>query len=78
MANKSLLTYFKSLSNIRERIYDGSVDLTLRFYERYMLPQGWWHGMGPEGRVSIKELKIREFRDRKKLLNPYQKEQLIA
>lgn len=78
---KSLLSTFRSLtslSSLREKVYDKSVDMTLRFYERYMLPQGWWHGMSPEGRVGIKELKLREFRDRKKLLNPYQKEQLLA
>lgn len=28
--------------------------------------------------MPLKELKLREFRDRKKLLNPYQKEQLLA
>jgi hypothetical protein len=28
--------------------------------------------------LSIKEMKLREFRERRKLLNPYQKEQLIA
>jgi len=30
--------------------------------------------MGPNKRTSIKELKLREFRDRKKLLNPYTKD----
>ena len=34
--------------------------------------------MGPDKSLSIKELKLREFRDRKTLLNPYQKEQLIS
>lgn len=63
---------------MREKVYDKSVDYTLHFYERYFLPQAWWNGMGPDKRLSIKELKLREFRDRKTLLNPYQKEQLIS
>ena len=33
--------------------------------------------MGPDKRTSIKELKLREFRDRKKLLNPYTRDQLM-
>ena len=53
------------------------MDKTLIFYERWILPQPWQHPSGKD-RVSIKELKLREFRERRKLLNPYQKEQLIA
>ena len=58
-------------------MYDYAVDKTLIIYERWILPQPWHHPSGKD-RVSIKELKLREFRERRKLLNPYQKEQLIA
>ena len=50
-----------------------AVDYTLKFYERWVLPQPW-HLPAAKERVSLKELKLREFRERKKLLNPYQKE----
>ena len=65
---------FKNPGQIKSKLYDLSVDKTLKFYERWVLPQEWWHGHSETTRVSIKELKLREFRDRKKLLNPYQKE----
>jgi hypothetical protein len=42
--------------------------MTLRFYERWILPQDTMNGVP---RVSLREIKLREFRDRKKLLNPY-------
>jgi len=74
---KNALSKF-SVANLRERLYDKSVDLTLRFYERWVLPQSWWNNYGPEQRVSLKELKLREFRDRKALLNPYKRDQLIS
>jgi hypothetical protein len=64
----------KGQATLTSKLYDKSVDLTLHFYERWVLPQEWWHGMGPSKRPSIKELKLREFRDRKKLLNPYTKD----
>ena len=61
------------ITRLRARAYDKAVDFTLRFYERYVLPRGeWW--AEADKRVSLRELKVREFRDRRKLLNPYQKE----
>ena len=49
------------------KIYQRAVGKTLHFYETYMLPQGI-------KRKSLLELKRQEFDDRKRLLNPYQKE----
>ena len=61
---------------LREKLYDKSVSAALMFYERWVLPQSWWSGS--DQRVSIRELKLREFRERKALLNPYKREQLIS
>ena len=44
---KNALSKF-SVANIRERVYDKAVDVTLRFYERWVLPQSWWNNYGPE------------------------------
>ena len=62
------------MGRLRERLYDASVAGALWFYERWVLPQGWWAVQ----RVGIRELKLREFRERRALLNPYKREQLIA
>ena len=57
------------VSNLRERTRARAVNLVLRFYEAWIIP--------PQ-RVSLIELKRREFRDRKLLLNPYKKEEVIV
>jgi len=45
------------------KIQDKAVDITLKYYERYILPQN-------PGRVSLLDSKKEEFRLRKQLLNP--------
>ena len=59
----SLLKSQNSISDLRERIYDKAVAVTLNFYEKYVLPQ--------DQTQSLRQLKLQEFRDRKKMLNPY-------
>ena len=56
-------------SAIKDRLYAKSVNVTLNFYEKYVLPKGL--------KESLKDIKLKEFRERKKLLNPYQRDQLI-
>lgn len=55
---------------MKQKLYDKAVDVSLKFYEKYVLPSGGQ-------KLSLRELKLQEFRDRKKLLNPYQKEELL-
>ncbi len=71
---KGVLTKSPGGLPLQSRLYDASVAQTLKLYERYVLPQEWWHGMNESKRISLRELKVKEFRDRKKLLNPYQKD----
>ena len=56
---------------IKQKLYEYSVQQTLKVYENWVLPRTNLDGVK---RVSLREVKLREFRDRKKLLNPYQKE----
>lgn len=56
---------------IKQRLYEFSVEQTLKVYEKWILPRTNLDG---GKRISLKEIKLREFRDRKKMLNPYQKE----
>ena len=58
-------------TSIKQKLYNTSVNCTLYLYERWILPQTNIDG---GKRISLREIKLREFRDRKKLLNPYQKE----
>jgi len=47
---------------LSQRLYAFSVEMTLRFYERWILPQETMNG---SPRISLKEIKLKEFRDRK-------------
>lgn len=63
--------------------YQTAVLKTLKFYEHYMLPRETVceDGLTPYGkppRQGLLELKKQEFTDRKRLLNPYQKELMEA
>jgi hypothetical protein len=72
MASK-LIQSIKNLGkgpSLKSRSYDLAVDYTLRFYERWILPQPWHHSTAKD-RISLRELKLKEFRERRKLLNPY-------
>lgn len=67
---KNFFQNFGKGPTLKSRLYNLSVDYTLKFYERYVLPQpSKW--AAAKDRVGLREIKLREFRDRKKLLNPY-------
>lgn len=65
-----LFKRFPTPALIKERAYDKAVSVTLKLYEKWILP--------PNQKISLKELKLQEYRDRKKLLHPYQKEELLS
>jgi hypothetical protein len=64
-----MVSKYLSLKPLKTKLYDKAVDITLKFYESVVLPPG--HN------VSLKNLKLKEYRDRKKLLHPYERETLI-
>ena len=57
---------------MRKSLYNKSIYYTIHFYENYILPRDM-----NKNRKSLTQLKQQEFIDRKRLLNPYQKELLI-
>lgn len=57
-------------NKMQSKVYNWAVLRTLNFYETYMLPKD------PK-RISLLQIKQKEFQDRKKLLNPYQKNLLV-
>ena len=58
------------------KIYDKSVRLTLRFYEGWILPSGGQHDYF-RSLKSLQQVKIDEFNEKKKLLNPYSKQKML-
>ena len=60
---RSFLSLLTKPALLSERIYDKSVDVTLKFYESWIIPKGQT--------ISLRDLKLKEFNDRRKLLNPY-------
>ena len=60
----------KNITSLKHKLYEKSVNLTLRVYENWILPPGV--------KTSLKDTKLKEFRDRRKLLNPYQRDQIIT
>lgn len=63
--------------------YQSAVHKTLWFYESYLLPREkvCENGLTPYGkppRQPLFELKKQEFTDRKRMLNPYQKEMMVS
>ena len=67
---KSGLLKLAYLNFQKSEYYKLAVDKTLGIYEKYVLPEN-------RKRKSLLELKTEEFNDRKRLLNPYQKEMLL-
>ena len=61
----------------RERAYDAAVAKTLHFYEGWILPCPKMDGFQKQTRISLREAKLREFREKKKLLNPYERDMLL-
>lgn len=53
----------KSTTTIKDYLYDKAVEKTLKYYERWVLPKGQL--------TSLRDIKLKEFNDRRKLLNPY-------
>jgi hypothetical protein len=63
---------------MRTRLYDRAVLKTLFFYETWVLPDNDTYGWPKDQhRLSLREAKLKEFRERKALLNPYDKEKLL-
>lgn len=62
----------------RQSAYNRAVQKTLDFYEKWVLPDNETYGFPAENRrMSIREAKLKEFRKRKALLNPYEKNKLL-
>ena len=57
------------MSVLYKKAYSSAINKTLWVYENYFLPREL-----NKNRVSLVDLKKQEFNDRKKMLNPYQKE----
>ena len=49
----------------------------LNFYEGWILPDMKTGGFNATYRPTLKQMKLKEFRERKKLLNPYSREQMV-
>eukprot|EP00347_Sterkiella_histriomuscorum_P008809 403343668 len=67
---KQIFSSKKPYATFKEVGYDKAVDLTLKFYEKWVLPQDVKLG-------SLRDIKNKEFLVRRKLLNAYQKDQLL-
>ena len=67
----------KSVQSFRAQLYDRAVARTLAIYENWILPDPAEHGFARTTRISLREAKLREFREKKKLLHPYEREQLL-
>ena len=63
----------RSVLKLKERAYDAAVARTLNFYESWVLPCPKEGGFLKQKRISLREAKLREFREKKQLLNPYEK-----
>jgi len=59
-----------SLQKFKTKLYDKTLSRTLSFYETWVLPKS-------SSRKSLREVKMEEFRERKKLLNPYERPLLL-
>ena len=58
--------------------YDRAVLRTLNFYEKWILPDNDMYGWPKENRrISLREAKLKEFRIRRALMNPYDKTRLL-
>jgi hypothetical protein len=62
----------------RSKPYQYMLQKTLHLYEHYVLPREIIHPNGlthfnKKKRTSLLQLKRQEFKDRKRMLNPYQK-----
>jgi hypothetical protein len=67
----------KSVARLKERAYDAAVGKTLAFYETWVIPCPKQGGFEREYRISLHEAKLREFREKKQLLNPYERTLLL-
>ena len=68
----------RAFAQVKERAYDTAVARTLQLYENWILPCPKTGGFQAQTRVSLREAKLREFREKKSLLNPYERDALIG
>ena len=61
----------------KDLLYDKAVSRTLALYETWVLPCPISHGFQNSKIITLREAKLIEFRERKKLLNPYERPLLI-
>ena len=67
----------ENIVKLYRRVYDRSVFRVLNFYESWILPDMKTGGFNATYRPTLKQIKLKEFRERKKLLNPYSREQMV-
>ena len=68
---------FTSAIKFKNRLYDRAVNATLHLYESWILPCPVTYGFQSTKLISLREAKLIEFRERKKLLNPYERPMLL-
>lgn len=61
---KQIFSSKKPFAAFKELAYDKSVDMTLKVYERWVLPQD-------VKLTPLRDIKVKEFMTRRKLLNAY-------
>ena len=61
--------FFRHPQAVKQDIHTFFINIALNYYENWVLPKQ---------SISLRELKIQEFEDRKKLLHPYSKDNFIA
>ena len=59
------------------KLYKGAINLTLRFYESWILPSSVVRQDFGKGLESLHTIKLKEFRERKALLNPYTQQKML-
>ena len=65
------------MNSLYRKGYNKAIGFTIRYYEKWILPDIEKSGFSGPSLPSLRELKLREFRERKKLLNPYEKDILV-
>lgn len=60
---------FKQPQILKQRVHSYLIDKVLNFYEKWVIPPN---------SVSLRQLKLQEFEDRKRLLHPYERDKVIS
>ncbi len=66
------------MNKLYRKLYDKTVYRTLTLYENWILPDMANGGFLNTSRMTLKQAKLREFREKKKLLNPYERDMIIS